>query len=264
MGPVIVKKPYREILGPLPRIFKRYSITTKGADINTTSSPKPQPFRFLDLPRELRNRIYNCLLHKETRQRLGLSKYTDTSATDVDPSKGWLRWQYNDLQTAILATNHAVHDEAAAIMYGTQPFLVRITSFDFATGWEVDRPGPKMLISPRYMRLIKLFKVQVDLSNRRLGSSDIRENMRLLFSNIHSFCRLIKQNSLVRMEIEFNNLLLPRAQGAWPGMNVQLEGQETLEAFVLMGAVKNVVFTGDVQPEFALKLKTFMEMSIIR
>lgn len=114
------------------------------------------------------------------------------------------------------------------------------------------------------MRLIKLFKVQVDLSNRRLGSSDIRENMRLLFSNIHSFCRLIKQNSLVRMEIEFNNLLLPRAQGAWPGMNVQLEGQETLEAFVLMGAVKNVVFTGDVQPEFALKLKTFMEMSIIR
>lgn len=152
-----------------------------------------------------------------------------------------------------------MHDEAAAIVYGTQPFLVRITSYDSGIGWEVNRPGPEMLVSPRYMRLIKLFKVQVELSNHRLGPSDIRGNMRLLFCNIHSFCRLTKQSSLVRMEIEFNNLLLHQAKaGAWPGVNVQLEGQETLEAFVLMGAVENVVFTGDVQPEFALKLKTFL------
>ena len=150
-------------------------------------------------------------------------------------------------------------------MYGSQPFYVRITSYDFATVWTVDRPGTKMLIAPRYMRLIKRFKIQVDLENHRLGSSGFRGNMWYLWSNIHAFCHLVQENSLLRLEIEFNNLLLRRALAsvwACPDMNVGLEGQETLDAFLLLGDVKDVVITGDVQSMYASQLKTFMENSL--
>lgn len=264
MGPAIINKPYREILAPLPILIKKTPITTECAPGHTTPDHTSQPFRFLDLPGELRNHIYRCLLHKETRQRLGLSNYTYKSGTDLDPCKGWLRWRYNDLQPAILATSHAVHDEAAAIMYGTQPFYVRITGYDLATVWTVNQPGPKMLISPRYMRLIKRFKVQADLCNCRLGSSGCRANMWYLWDNIQTFCHLIKGNSLARMEIEFNNLLLRRAMVSmcrWPEMNLQLEGQEILDAFLVLRDVRDVVITGDVQPLYAMQLKAFMEIS---
>lgn len=85
-----------------------------------------------------------------------------------------------------------------------------------------------------------------------------------LWDNIQTFCHLIKGNSLARMEIEFNNLLLRRAMVSmcrWPEMNLQLEGQEILDAFLVLRDVRDVVITGDVQPLYAMQLKAFMEIS---
>jgi len=157
-----------------------------------------------------------------------------------------------------------VHDEAAAIMYGTQPLYFRITADVCTTIWTIDRPGQRALIPPRYMRLIKRFKVQVNLSSYRLGSSGIRTQMWILCSNIRMFCYLIRENSLVRMEIDFNNLLLRRAMVSgrrWPEIDVQSEGQQTLDAFLLLRNLRDVVITGDVQPLYAMQLKASMENS---
>jgi len=223
-----------------------------------------QPFRFLDLPGELRNHIYRSLLHRETRQHLGLSIQTYTFGWCLNPCKDWRGRRYNDLQPAILATSRTLHDEAAGIMYGTQPVYFRLTDDDFTTVWQMDRPGQNVLIPPHYMRLIKRLRVQVILFDGRLGSSRLRTQMSSLRSNINSFCHLVRENSLVGMEIEFNNLVLGRAMISgwwWPEIDMQMEGQETLDAFLLLRGVRDVVITGDVQPLYAMQLKASMENS---
>lgn len=66
------------------------------------------------------------------------------------------------------------------------------------------------------------------------------------------------------MEIEFNNLVLGRAMISgwwWPEIDMQMEGQETLDAFLLLRGVRDVVITGDVQPLYAMQLKASMENS---
>ncbi len=88
--------------------------------------------------------------------------------------------------------------------------------------------------------------------------------MWILCSNIRMFCYLIRENSLVRMEIDFNNLLLRRAMVSgrrWPEIDVQSEGQQTLDAFLLLRNLRDVVITGDVQPLYAMQLKASMENS---
>lgn len=220
-----------------------------------------QPFRFLDLPGELRNHIYRSLLHRETRQHLGLSIQTYTFGWCLNPC---IDWRYNDLQPAILATSRTVHDEAAAIMYGTQPVYFRLTEMDSTTVWQMDWPGQNVLILPHYMRLIKRLRVEVILFDGRPGSSRLRTQMSRLRSNINSFCHLVRENSLVGMEIEFNNLVLGRAMISgrrWPEIDMQMEGQETLDAFLLLRGVRDVVITGDVHPLYAMQLKASMENS---
>lgn len=66
------------------------------------------------------------------------------------------------------------------------------------------------------------------------------------------------------MEIEFNNLVLGGDMiSGWqcPEIDMQMEGQETLDAFLLLRNVRDVVITGDVQPLYAMQLKASMENS---
>ncbi|MCJ1364382.1 hypothetical protein MMC16_003492 [Acarospora aff. strigata] len=224
-------------------------------EIKTCGIPS-QAFRFLDLPGELRNRIYRILLHKETRKRLCVAEYSKTAGTELDPYKGWMRWQYNNLEPAILAACHAVHDEAAAIMYGTQPFYVHIRSTGHETVWTADRQGTRCLIARRYLRLIRSFKLYIELSYRCCGTSAIRKTVFVLWSNIETFCSMLKDNtSLVRMEISFKNRLL-RTDSK---LDIEEEGQEALDPFMTLRDVRDVIVTGDVQPLYALQLKEVMK-----
>lgn len=206
---------------------------------NAPSNATPQPFRFLDLPAQIRNHIYRLLLHKETRKRLSMAKLT--SGIDLDPYEDWLRWQHNSLEPAILATSRAVHHEAAAIMYGTQPFSVRITGASLGTVWAVGSQGT--FIPPRYMRLIRRFKVQVDLEYC-CRQFCFREAVYVVCSNIKTFCDLVKHNAPV---------------WALRKLKVQEEGQEVLEPFMLLRNVGDAVVNGEVEPLYALKPKAVME-----
>lgn len=88
--------------------------------------------------------------------------------------------------------------------------------------------------------------------------------MRSLGRNIHAFCHLVRENSLVRMEIDISNLLADRAMVSalgWSEKDLQSEGQGTLDAFLLLRNVRDVVITGDVQPLYAMQLKALMESS---
>ncbi len=246
-----------------PRVAKQHGSRCAHTSWNLPSDTNTvQPFRLLDLPGELRNQIYHLLLHKATRQRHGMAKYSPNTSPDLDPYKGWMQWGHNCLETAILATNHTVHDEAAAIMYGTQPFFLKIRSVSIATVWTIDRHHPKCLVAPRYIKLIKHLNIQVDLSlSDACWKSGFKANLFMLWSNIQALCLLLENNLLIRVEIDFRNLLL--RQLSWPPrspeVDVPVDGQETLDPFMLLSGVKKVVITGDVQPLYALELKAAME-----
>lgn len=93
---------------------------------------KTMPFRFLDLPREIRDEIYGLVLICDT-------EIQDESQSSVTGSwadrKVFCRATFvkHGVSTTLLLTNHQIYDEARSVMLAGNDF-VRITS----TMWEVE------------------------------------------------------------------------------------------------------------------------------
>jgi hypothetical protein len=100
------------------------------------------PFRFLDLPPELRNRVYSALLIFPGVTYPKVDK--PTSVTHLFP---YLRGTEKDdiavphSALALLGVNHQIHNEAAALFYQKNEFVFSYPSHlqDFAQSLEQDR-----------------------------------------------------------------------------------------------------------------------------
>ncbi|KAF3909308.1 hypothetical protein ABW20_dc0108756 [Dactylellina cionopaga] len=81
------------------------------------TKPERQPFRFLDLPRELRDEIYRyfVLLDFQRKPQLG---------SDIP------EYKKPSLDLTILRANKQIHDEASGMLYGCNLFIIRVVLED--------------------------------------------------------------------------------------------------------------------------------------
>ena len=115
-----------------------------------------QPFNFLRLPPELRNRVYGLLLTtfdpiELTRARQTTAKRTDDFAK-CKTAKA--RRSFKSIFLEILQTSKQVHQEATTILYGMNVFKFRS---DHKAGYR----DPKNMLSEKYLSLLKRVKVSV-------------------------------------------------------------------------------------------------------
>ncbi|KAG7008386.1 hypothetical protein G7Y79_00006g020060 [Physcia stellaris] len=115
-----------------------------------------QPFNFLQLPPELRNRVYGLLLTtfdpiELTRARQTTAKRTDDFAK-CKTAKA--RRSFKTIFLEILQTSKQVHQEATTILYGNNVFKFRS---DHKAGYR----DPRNMLPEKYLGLLKRVKVSV-------------------------------------------------------------------------------------------------------
>jgi len=138
---------------------------------------KPKPFPLFQLPLELRQKIYQYLLPCTTqRGQAGFAQafakfISKTQQPQVQSSKSSEDIVWKRGQTSLLCVSRQFHDECAALLYGSSPFVLSVRydkitfrySFLLANGLAPSKPTNFLdLVPPRYLRLIKQLVVTID------------------------------------------------------------------------------------------------------
>ncbi len=214
-----------------------------------------QPFPFLRLPSELRNHIYRHLLDKANRyppvndeeEHVRLSPYTPRAKAGLD--------------TAILATNRQVHDEAAYIFYGCQLFHTIITGCG-RRYYSNKCDEPLELLAPEYRRRIMHISIEIHATyHLNYIQDETQDGEKKTRAHTAQLCVLLAQCKLAEVRIHTRYLgMLQALQDSPERVNWVLEnGWRTLEPFKALQNVGTVTLDGDVDPEYARVLKRTME-----
>ncbi|GAB7343758.1 hypothetical protein MBLNU457_1733t1 [Dothideomycetes sp. NU457] len=160
-----------------------YSTALSGGSFQSQASPynqkleKAKPFPLFELPLELRQKIYQYLLPCTTqRGQAGFTQafarfISKTQQPPVQSSKSAEDLVWKRGQTSLLCVSRQVHDECAALLYGSSPFVLFVRydtitfrySFLLANGLAPSKPYEFLdLVPPRYLKLIKQLVVTID------------------------------------------------------------------------------------------------------
>lgn len=145
-----------------------------------------QPFRFLDLPGEVRNAVYRELLvlDKAVENAPKSTGRNNSRAHDIH-----LRRYMYDIQPRLrfVRTCKLVHQEATSVFYGENEFR-----FTNANGWYV-LSSILLTIGPRHSKLIRSIAIHVGwngkaLDNRHVGLSESNTKMSSMQNDLGSMC----------------------------------------------------------------------------
>ncbi|KAI9724553.1 MAG: hypothetical protein M1812_000621 [Candelaria pacifica] len=215
-----------------------------------------QPFPFLKLPAELRNQVYRHLLDKITLYP-PIGKRSDfRRLSPYRPGHPSPR-----LETAILATNRHVHDEAAHILYGCQ--LFHTTVVDCNVGHYSSKCAePLELLASEYLR--RITRISIHIHSRSEESMDrLERGNRKVRAHIAQICVLLTQCKLSEVKVIIWGTQIPSALQANPEVSQGTRevgyGYPDLEPFKALQNVGTVTIHGAVGSEYACALQAIME-----
>ena len=220
-----------------------------------------RPFVFQDLPRELRDEVYDYLLvpyldvdEARRRDQWRLSNSLETSikeelehglrdhgyVRELEPTKAGSRCHdlTRTLSLAILATNHQIHDEASAVLYGRNIFKFTVCGYEGQALWQFGE-SHNPLLSSKYIRLITNV------------SFDVLYPDAMARKTLEEYCRTLAAN-LREIKVCYLDL------GFLPSPDSNL-GDRVLEPLKLLSGLNKVTFLGEASKQYKEELtKTMM------
>ncbi|KAF2668976.1 hypothetical protein BT63DRAFT_424700 [Microthyrium microscopicum] len=216
------------------------------------------PFNFLLLPPELRAQIFSYLL-----------PFTLPS-TPLRPSTVWIRGSITPL-----LLNQQLHHEAAAQLYGTNTFALRVTYLGtrFLYSWLLPsglRPSKALPFDfgERYMRYVRHVVVSVEhvdsykgMIKYNCGGRGLSEGVRRQVESLVELLGQCERLGRVEVRLEGSAVLdairkkVVRAKETFEAGGV---GQEVLEPFARLKGVAAPRVGGSVDGEFARSLEQIM------
>ncbi len=244
-------------------------------------------FAFLELPREIRDKIYSYLLihnfneddaAKEDKivhdSKVPDNEHDSESSDEegdykleayeegrrVDPTFS----DCYELHTAIMFTNHQIHDEAAAVLYGENVFTWAVYGVEATKLWQQgghDKPK----LPDRYTRLITKLYLEVNFQSDEgvLTSEGMYAGFSMARTNLGRACKKLARNPVMKeVTVNFLNkytggpFMARMGLSRFPGN--PYKGEKILEPLKLLRGVRNVKFRGHASPAYVADLTKVM------
>lgn len=255
-------------------------------------SRRAPSFPFLALPIEIRQEIYAYLLPHTGRRYVNnhvasaLQELAERLQTTAPTNTIWTRGQ-----TSLLAVSRQLHDECAALLYGTNTFVLFVTyeQISFRFRWLLpSRLAPSRnydfldLMPPKYLGLVRQIVVSVDhvdsytgMIKYNVGGKGLTHGLRLQVETLVNALRPLEDNGKHSQgqEVHLNTIDVRLLNGNdhldhekkgiarihEDKMRSVQEVQTVLEPLARLHGIAKVTIHGAVTREFAQHLRATMK-----